>query len=186
MTKCSCLCLQQALWECWKNPFSLCFGKITKPAMGAWCPGETVHSKGCSVLPLSAQIVCWSIFCWGVVPVRRERSLQAPASGKCRTGVFSLPWQLCFQMQTTCPVHAWAASRCPELHVCSRLVLELLIMVKIKGGSVCIVCSRKEQCKISSTAVQIPCYFWYLTSAKKIARTTGHFHFYYVFLPSYS
>lgn len=60
----------------------------------------------------------------------------------------------------------------------SRFVLELLIIVKMKGGSVCIVYSRKEQCKISSAAVQIPCYFWYLTSAEKIAKTTGCFHFY--------
>lgn len=58
--------------------------------------------------------------------------------------------------------------------------------MKIKGGSVCIVCSRKEQCKISSAAVEIPCYFWYLTSAEKTARTTGLFDFCYVFLPSYS
>jgi len=63
-----------------------------------------------------------------------------------------------------------------------RFVLELSIIVKIKGGSVCIVYSRKEQCKISSSAVQIPCYFWYLTSAEKTAKTTGCFHFYYVFL----
>lgn len=58
--------------------------------------------------------------------------------------------------------------------------------MKIKGGSVCIVCSRKEQCKISSAAVEIPCYFWYLTSAEKTARTTGLFDFCYVFLSSYS
>lgn len=57
--------------------------------------------------------------------------------------------------------------------------------MKIKGGSVCIVCSRKEQHKISSAAVQIPCYFWYLTSAEKIAKSTGRFLFYYAFLFSY-
>lgn len=57
--------------------------------------------------------------------------------------------------------------------------------MKIEGGSVCIVCSRKEQRKISSTAVQIPCYFWYLTSAEKVAKSTGCFHFYYTFVSSY-
>lgn len=159
----------------------LCLGEITNSAMGECVLENLWIPQGCFVLSLCAWIICWSIFCWGVLPVRRglcswcigqcstalfslhwemQHCCVLPALGQYSPAVFSLHWQLCSQMQTTCPDHAGAASRCPELCVCSQLALELLIIVKIKGGSVCIVYSREEQCKISSAAVEIHCYFW--------------------------
>lgn len=209
--------------------FSRLFGNAGKtPSPSAWGNNKPSYGRVCwrnwipggwFVLPLCAWIICWSIFCCGMVPVRRglcrllhwgnaallcspcteevqhwyvlpalgnatlmcspcfeevQHWCVLPCIGKCSSDVFSL---FCSQMQTTCPVHAGAASRCPELWVFSQLALELLIIVKIKGGSVCIVYSRKEQCKISSAAVRIPCYFWYLTSAEEDCQNYRSFSF---------
>lgn len=129
-----------------------------------------------------------SIFCCEVLPMRRGLQRRS-ALVKCSALMCSPQPTLRFGFVLECRahviLHAGIAFRCPELRVYSSSVLELQIIVKIEGGSVCIVCSRKEQRKISSTAVQIPCYFWYLTSAEKIAKSTGCFHFYYTFVFSY-
>lgn len=130
----------------------------------------------------------WSIFCCEVVPARRGLRRRF-ALVKCSV-LMRLLHQRCAlhfktNPQSTRSLACVNCLHCPGLQVYSSFVLELSIIIKIKGGPLCIVYSRKEQCKISSTAVQIPCYFWYLTSAEKIAKPTGCFHFYYALLFSY-